>query len=128
MFSDIFTGIGKQKKLDAVNQHLIRVKPAIDIYETDHAIVVSAEMPNVEKEDLHVAVENNMLHITGKRINILEKGTYLLRETNDVMYERSFELGDDLDTEKVEAKYNAGILTVTIVKREKAKTQKIEIK
>lgn len=128
MFSDIFTGIERQKKLDTINQHLIRVKPAIDIYETEHATVVLAEMPNVDKEDLHVAVENNMLHITGKRMHTLEKGTYLLREIVNVLYERSFELGNDLDKEKIEARYNAGILSITIFKREKAKTQKIEIK
>jgi len=85
-------------------------------------------MPNVDKEDLHVAVENNMLHITGKRIHTVEKGTYLLRETHDVLYERYFELGNDLDKEKIEARYNAGILRVQILKREKAKIQKIEIK
>jgi len=128
MFSDIFTGIDRQKKLDTINQHLIRVKPAIDVFETEHAIVVLAEMPNVDKEDLHVAVENNMLHITGKRIHTVEKGTYLLRETHDVLYERYFELGNDLDKEKIEARYNAGILRVQILKREKAKIQKIEIK
>ncbi len=128
MFSDIFTGIDRQKKLDTINQHLIRVKPAIDVFETEHAIVVLAEMPNVDKEDLHVAVENNMLHITGKRIHMVEKGTYLLRETHDVLYERYFELGNDLDKEKIEARYNAGILMVQILKREKAKIQKIEIK
>jgi HSP20 family protein len=128
MFSDIFTGIDRQKKLDTINQHLIRVKPAIDVFETEHAIVVLSEMPNVDKEDLHVAVENNMLHITGKRIHTVEKGTYLLRETHDVLYERYFELGNDLDKEKIEARYNAGILRVQILKREKAKIQKIEIK
>lgn len=128
MFSDISTGIDRQKKLDTINQHLIRVKPVIDIYETEHAFVVLAEMPNVDREDLHVAVENNILHITGKRIHTVEQGTYLLRETRDVLYERSFELGNGLDKEKIEAKYNTGILSVKIFKKEKAKTQKIEIK
>ncbi len=128
MFSDIFTGIEKHKKLNSINNNLLKIKPRVDIYETENAIVVLAEMPNVDKENLHVSVNKGFLQLSGKRVQDLNDGNYLLRETRDIFYQRFFELEDDLNSEKIGAEYNAGILKVTIGKREKAKTKKIEIK
>ena len=61
------------------------------------------------------------MHIQGKRENDLTEGDYLLRETADVIYERFFELEDNLDQETIEANYSAGVLKITIAKKEKAK-------
>ncbi len=128
MFSDIFTGIEKQKKLDAYNNNLLKIKPRVDIYETENAVVVLAEMPNVDKENLQVSINKGVLQLSGKRVQDLNDGNYLLRETGDIIYQRFFELEDNLNPEKIQAEYNAGILKVIIGKREKAKTKKIEIK
>jgi HSP20 family protein len=84
-------------------------------------------MPKVEKKNLHINVEKNVLHIQGKRENNLVDGDYLLRETADVVYERFFELEDNLDQDSIEANYSAGVLKITIAKNEQAKPRKIEI-
>jgi HSP20 family protein len=100
----------------------------VDIYEKDDSIVVTAEMPNVEKKYIQVSVENGILRISGKRIQEVENANYLMRETSDLIYERFFELEDDLDSQKIEATYKSGILQVSIGKKEKVKPQIIEIK
>ncbi len=111
----------------AHNEHLIHTKPAVDIYETEEAIVVLVEMPNVKKENLQVWVEDGKLYITGKRDSSNINGTYLLRETQDLQYERIFELEEDLDPEKISASYQLGILKIEIGKKEKAKPKIIQV-
>jgi len=127
MFSDIHTQIERRNKLNRENGYLIKVKPVVDIYETDHAIVILAEMPRVEKKDLHIQVEKGILHIQGKRQTNAPEGEYILRETTDVIYERFFELESNLDQENIKAAYHAGVLKITIGKSEQAKPRKIQI-
>lgn len=127
MFSDVFTGIEKRKKLNN-NELLIKVKPVVDIYENDNSIIVIAEIPNVSKKNLSVTVENGMLYITGKRLNEDIEGNCLLRETKDLVYERIFEMEDDLDSSKIEAHYHSGILKITIGKKQKVLPKRIDIK
>ena len=128
MFSDIITAIDKISQIGQENQLFPRVKPAVDIYETDQTIELWAEMPNVDKKDLHVHLNNGVLHIQGKRSSSVNKEQYLLRESSDVIYERFFELRENLDPKKIEASYQAGILKITLAKREEAQPQKISIK
>jgi len=127
MFSDIYTQIERRNKLNTDNGLLVKVKPVVDIYETEHSIVILAEMPRVEKKDLHIQVEKGILHIHGKRQNSAPEGEYILRETVDVIYERFFELENNLDPENISATYNSGVLKITIGKNEQAKPRKIEI-
>lgn len=122
--------IGTNENSDAVlsqRNELLRVKPRVDIYETEESIVVLLEMPNVEKDDINVKVENGFLYISGRRENEMIDGEYLLRETRDVQFERVFELEKDLDVNNVNAVYNKGVLKLTIGKKEKSKPQVIEI-
>jgi HSP20 family protein len=128
MISNTFTGIEKQNRLSDNGHHLIKIKPAVDIYEKDNSIIVAAEMPNVEKKNIQISIENGILRISGKRIKELDNANYLMRETSDLIYERFFELEDDLDSQQIEAKYKSGILQVSIEKKEKSKPQIIEIK
>jgi len=128
MFSDIYTSIEKRNKINNENGYLMKIKPVVDVYETAHSVVILAEMPKVEKKDLHINIEKSVLHIQGKRENNLVDGDYLLRETADVVYERFFELEDNLDQETIQAHYNSGVLKITIAKKEQAKPRKIEIK
>jgi len=126
MFSDIITAIERIKKFDDKDL-LLRVKPAVDIYETDHSVIVWAEMPNVDKNDLQVQIKDGILHIQGKRMSSFDNGQYLLRETSDLMYERFFELRENIDQDTIEASYQAGILKITLTKKEEAQPKKIAI-
>ena len=126
MFSDIITAIERIKKFDDKDLFL-RVKPAVDIYETDHSVIVWAEMPNVDKNDLQVYIKDGILHIQGKRMSSFDNGQYLLRETSDLMYERFFELRENIDQDTIEASYQAGILKITLTKKVEAQPKKIAI-
>ena len=127
MFSNVFTGIEKRNKINAGNGFLLKIKPVVDVYETSNSLVILAEMPQVDKSNLTVQVENGILHIQGKRENHLKEGEYLYRETTDSLYERFFELEKNLDTDKIEASYHAGILKIVLPKKEEAQPKNIRI-
>jgi HSP20 family protein len=127
MFSDVYTGIQKRENRNLENTELIRVKPLINVLETENSVILLAEMPGVRKSDLNVKVEKGLLKIEGRKDNREEQGNYIYRETHDVQYHRIFELEKNLDPQKIEASYNSGILKVVIAKKEIAKPRVIEI-
>ncbi len=104
---------------------LVRNLPAepeikIDVSEDDKAYHVKAEVPGVKKEDIHVTVEDNLISISAevKREKEEKKGETVLRsERYYGMQSRSFTLMHDVDQGKAEAKYQEGILELTLPKR-----------
>jgi len=104
--------------------------PPVDIYETDNEIVVKAELPDIDIKDVDVKLEDNRLTIKGERrfSDEVKKESYHLIERYYGSFQRTFELPTSVDRDKVEAKYDKGVLTVTLPKREEAKKKKIEIK
>jgi len=104
--------------------------PAVDITEDDKEYVVKAELPEVKKEEVKVTVENGILSISGERkFEKEEKGKKYHRiERSYGSFVRSFSLPDDADSEKVEAKFSEGILTVHVAKSEAARPKEIEVK
>ncbi len=122
MFSDLITAIEKMSRIDNNKEFFLRVKPVVDVYETTDAVVVRAEMPNVAKDDLHVQVSNGILHIQGKKQSAPDEGEFIWRETSDVIYERFFELQDNLDQDYIKASYQAGILKIILPKKEEARS------
>jgi HSP20 family protein len=104
--------------------------PAVDIYEDDDAIVVSAELAGVKPEDVHIDVENNVLTLSGERkLEREEKREgYHRIESLHGNFARSFALPDTADAEKVEADMNEGILTVRIPKKPETTHKRIEVK
>lgn len=126
MYSNVYTDFRNGSKVGEEKNLEIR-KPAVDIIENKNEIVVLAEMPDVKKRNLSVNIKDGILSIKGKKENGRADGRYLMRETCDVAYERHFELEEDLDTEKISAEYEHGILKVTIGKKEKVKPKVISI-
>lgn len=104
--------------------------PACDIYETDGEIVVKAELPEIKKEDIHVALENNVLTIRGERKleEKTEKENYRRVERRYGEFIRSFTLPTFVDPNKINAEFKDGMLRVTLAKREEAKPKQVEIK
>lgn len=103
--------------------------PAVDIYETGDSLVLKAELPGINPEDVEIRVEDNTLYLKGERK--LEKE---VREENLHRVERSygtfmrnFALPNSIDADKVKAEYENGILTLTMPKREEAKPRTIKI-
>ncbi len=103
--------------------------PAVDIYETENALVVKADLPDVNEKDLDIQVENNILTIQGERKfeRDVKEDNYLRVERAYGSFSRSFSLGNTVNTEAIKAEYKDGVLTLTIPKREEAKPKQIKV-
>ena len=104
--------------------------PLVDIAEDDKEYLITAELPEVKKEDVKVTMENGMLTITGERkFEKEEKNkTWHRVERSYGSFARSFALPDNGDAEKVNAEFKDGILNVHVAKSEAAKPKQIEVK
>ncbi len=103
------------------------VSPEVNIFETKDGYVVEAEMPGVTKEGLEITLESNQITIVGNRRVQPLKGEPLLHESQDASYRRVFELDPAVDTARISAKMEQGILTVTLPKSEQVKPRKIKV-
>ena len=103
--------------------------PAVDIYETEHELVVKADLPDIQPEELDIRVENNILTIRGERKfeKKVDEGNYLRVERSYGSFTRSFALANTVNTEAIKAEYKHGVLTLTIPKREEAKPKQIKV-
>jgi HSP20 family protein len=104
--------------------------PLVDISEDDKEYLIKAELPDVRKEDVRVTAQEGTLTIMGERK--FEKGEtsrkYHRVERAYGSFGRSFSLPDDASPVKVTAEFKDGMLTVHLVKNEKAKPQQVEVK
>ncbi len=102
--------------------------PEVDIFETDEAIVLDAEMPGVRKGDLSIDVRDDVLTIEGRIALDGYTGKRLVYSEYPVgNYYRRFELGKQIDQNRIEAATKDGVLTVTLPKVPKAMPRKIAV-
>src|SRR5664280_1537216 len=103
--------------------------PAVDIYETENELVLKADLPDVDLKDIDVRVENQTLTISGERKfekNDSTKGYHRIERSYGT-FVRSFAVPNSFDTDKINAAYKNGVLTVTLTKKETAKPRQIKI-
>jgi HSP20 family protein len=103
--------------------------PAVDIFENDNNIVLKAELPGVDPKDVEVRVEDNTLYLKGERKfeKEVKEDNYHRIERSYGSFARSFALPGSIDSDKVQAEYKDGILSLSIPKREEAKPKTIKI-
>jgi HSP20 family protein len=103
--------------------------PALDVMETSENVVVKASVPGVKPEDLDVTISDDVLTIKGesKVEEKVEDGNYIRQERRYGAFQRSVELPGPLVADKAEAKYQDGVLTLTVPKAEEAKPKSIKI-
>ena len=103
--------------------------PAIDIFETEHELVVKADLPDIKPEELDIRVENNILTIRGERKfeKQVNENNYLRVERAYGSFSRSFSLANTVNSDAIKAEYKDGVLTLTIPKREEAKPKQIKV-
>jgi HSP20 family protein len=102
--------------------------PYADIYETDEVLSVVMEMPGVEKKDLNVALENNVLRVDGRIDFTKYEGMEpVYTEYNVGHYTRSFTLSSKIDQEHITAQLDDGVLTLTLPKGKEAQPRRITI-
>jgi HSP20 family protein len=122
LFHEGFERAGEESSLSAW-------APAVDIYETEHELVVKADLPDVDPKDLDIRVENNLLTIRGERKfeKKVSEENYLRVERSYGSFARSFTLANTVNSEAIKAEYQNGVLTLSIPKREEAKPKQIKV-
>jgi HSP20 family protein len=103
--------------------------PAVDIYETDHDIIVKAELPEMKEKDIDIRLENDTLTLKGERK--FEKETqeenYHRVERAYGAFSRSFTLPTSVDQDKISAEYKDGVLKITLPKKVETKSKQIKV-
>jgi len=122
VFADMLDRAGEESNLTTW-------APAVDIFETEHELVVKADLPDVDPKDLDIHVENNVLSIRGERKfeKNVKEDNYLRIERAYGSFTRSFSLASTVKSEAIKADYRNGVLTLSIPKREEAKPKQIKV-
>ncbi len=106
--------------------------PEMDLYETEKDIVAEISIPDIDPKNVKVAIEDNVLKITGEFEEKTEEGekgkNYWKREIRKGSFSRAIRLPSGVDDEKADADYTKGILKITIPKKEPEKIKEKEIK
>lgn len=102
--------------------------PYTDIHESADAIIVTMDMPGVDRKNVEVEVEKNILNVVGRiDFSNYEGLTPLYTEYNIGNYNRQFSVSNEIDTSKISASMVDGVLTVTLPKVKQAATRRIEV-
>jgi HSP20 family protein len=106
--------------------------PAVDIVEKDNAYEITADLPGLDEKNVEVKLSNGNLTLKGEKQEAKEekKKDYYLKERHFGTFERMFRVPEGVDTDKIEAKFDNGVLTVTLPKMPEAQkpSKKIEVK
>ncbi len=100
--------------------------PAVDIYETEEAMVLVADLPGLPRESVGIHVEKGVLTIEGQ-VDEKGEGEVIYREFSSKPYYRQFRIPDSVDSQKAVADFKNGVLTLTLPRAEKAKPRRIQI-
>ena len=125
MFNEFFHGSNNE----GANSKVSTWTPSVDIYETDDALVIKAELPGVSKDDVSVEVHQNTLTLRGQRKHEaeVEQDKYHRVERSYGTFQRSFVLPTMVDQEKVQATFKDGVLELHLPRLESAKPRRIAV-
>lgn len=93
-------------------------KAAMNVRETDQVLELQFALPGIEKDNVSIQIEGNMLQLSAKRLKD-ENAKYLRTEFAYLEFQRRIRLSEDLDMENIEAHYQQGILTLKLTKKAK---------
>jgi len=115
LLDEMFGGLGRRAGRRGA-QATVEWAPSVDVLQKDGDLVVRVEMPGVKPEDVHVAVHNRVLTISGERKvdEEEERAGYYVRELRHGSFQRSMILPEGVDEEKIQARYQDGILEVAL--------------
>ena len=104
--------------------------PKVDAMEFSDRVVIEAEIPGLKKEDLGIKVENDILTISGNKRDTIEDktGKYIVRELKRSSFKRSFKLQENIDRKSIDAKFEHGMLLITLKKVTKDNPIGFEVK
>src|SRR5829696_5732855 len=116
MFDDVFGGLTRRPGGRQTGGELAEWAPAVDVLQRDGDLVVRAELPGVSPEDVDIMLQNRVLTISGQRREEQEeqRGGYYVRERRSGSFSRSMTLPEGVDEDSIRARYENGVLEVTI--------------
>jgi len=124
LFEDAVTARGEEKDMISSTW-----APSVDIYETENALVLTAEVPGVDEDNIEIKIEDNTLSLKGERK--FEKETkeenYHRIERSYGSFFRSFTIPRQVDQEKIKAEHDYGVLRITMPKKPESKPKKVKI-
>lgn len=125
IFSNFFPTLGT----DPDSNEPISWQPRMDVVETTEAYELAADVPGVGKEDIQINLHEGVLTISGQRNSrvVTESETVIREERQAGRFYRSFSLPNKIDSTKIEARFENGVLFVRVPKLEETKPQKIKI-
>ncbi len=130
LFDDLTNGFGLSG-----SQGTSSLMPSIDVTETDNEIAITAEMPGLERKDVDISLENDVLTIRGEKKMEAEKDDKDNKDKNVHLAERSYgvfyrvlQLPPGVDPSSVQATMSKGVLKITIPKPARSAAKKIEVK
>ena len=125
LFDDFFAPFNT-----VLNEGVSNVRqPVVDIYEKGDLLVIEAELPGLEKEDIKVDVKGRYLTLSGERESseeVKEEGSYR-KERRYGKFERTFRLPHEVTEKQIDAQYRNGVLTLSVEKPEEQKPKQITI-
>jgi HSP20 family protein len=124
LFEDAVTARGDEKDMISSTW-----TPSVDIYETENSIVLTAEVPGVDENNIEIKIEDNTLALNGERI--FEKETseenYHRIERSYGSFYRSFTIPRNVDQEKIKAEHDNGVLRITMPKKPDSKPKTVKV-
>lgn len=128
LFEDFFAPVAARRR-GYIKPEASVITPAIEMFEKDNDLVIRAELPGVNKEDIDISITNDTLTIKGeyKKSEEIKEEKYYLREKVYGNFLRTIALPPDVDTDKAEASLKNGILEIVMAKKEEAKTKEKKI-
>ncbi len=121
------TDITKRETTKELARKIPVEAPLVDIYENEDEILMFADLPGVNKDDLSINIDNGKLSLSGMSKNE-KKGAVGWQEYDDVEFRRFFSVPQTIETKDVKAELKNGTLTLNLPKSEASKPRRIEIK
>ena len=106
----------------------VTVTPPVDVLETDHELIVRADMPGVGREDVDIRFENGELTVHGRRADRHPDKARALWEYEVTNFARTFRVAEHIAADKIEAELSNGVLTLKLPKVEAVKPRRIAVK
>lgn len=130
IFNDLFDSFENQFKRSFLTKNEQDFFPLLDVSETNSHYTVELDIPGVKKDDINISVDNNVLTIKGKKEMDKERkdSNYYSRERFYGDFKRSMSLPSGVKTDKIDASFKDGVLTIRMPKEKSASVKTIDIK
>jgi HSP20 family protein len=123
---NVSTVVRENRDIDRLQSEQF-IAPSASVVEAADGYTLEVEMPGVNKEGLEISVENNELTIVGRRSLPALEGALIHRESRPENYRRTFELDPSIDANKISAKIDQGVVSLTLPKAEHVRPRKITV-